>query len=78
MSVKNNKQKVALGEISGVWVVDKFHFKFIPKFWYKVDVTIVHLCDVALMYPYEAWDPCVVKDVVGSCTLWDARNLKAT
>jgi hypothetical protein len=32
MNARNNKQKVASGQISGVGGVDKFHFKTIPKF----------------------------------------------
>lgn len=49
MSVKKNKEDVALGKISDVWSVNKFHFKPIPKFWYKVDVTNVHLDGMTLM-----------------------------
>jgi hypothetical protein len=39
MSPKNKRRKVAFGKISGVRRVDKFHFKVIPEFCYKVDVT---------------------------------------
>ena len=77
MSVKNNKQKVATDKISGVGGADKFHFKLIPDFWYKVDANIAHLGDVRLPYPHEAKDQWVVEDVVGGGTLWNERNLKA-
>ena len=70
MSVKNNKQKMEIGKINGVGGADKFHFKLIPDFCYKVDVNIAHLGDVRLPYPLE--------DVVGGNTLWIERNLKAT
>jgi hypothetical protein len=52
-----------------VWGVDKFHFKIIPEFCYKVDVITAYLGDVKLAYPYEDRDQWLVKDVVGGCTL---------
>ena len=76
MSVKNNKHKVATGKFSGVGCVDKFHFKLIPNFCYKVDVNIAHLGDVRLPYPHEARDLWVVEDVVGGNTLWNERISK--
>ena len=78
MNARNKSQKVANGRISGVGGVDKFHFKTIPEFCYKVDVIIAHLGEVCLPYPHEAWDQWVVEDVVGGITLWNERNLKAT
>src|ERR1700737_3073576 len=77
MSPKNKRRKVATGKISGVGGVDKFHFKVIPQFCYKVDVTIAHIGDVKLAYPHEDGDQRVVKDVVGGSTLWNERNLRS-
>ncbi len=77
MNPRNNKQKVGSGKISGVGGADKFHFKTIPEFCYKVDVNIAHLGEVRLPYPHEAGDQWVVEDVVGGCTLWNERNLRA-
>ena len=77
MNARNSKQKVASGRISGVGGVDKFHFKTIPEFCYKVDVSSAIMGDVRLPYPHEAGDQWVVEDVVGGCTLWNERNLKA-
>ncbi len=77
MSPKNKRRKVAIGKISGVGGVDKFHFKVIPQFCYKVDVTTAYLGDVKLAYPHEDGDQWLVKDVVGGCTLWNERNLRA-
>jgi hypothetical protein len=53
MSPKNKRQKVASGKISGVRGVDKFHFKVIPEFNYKVNVTTAYLGDVKFAYPHE-------------------------
>ena len=78
MSPKNKRRKVAIRKSSGVGGVDKFHFKVIPEFCYKIDVTVAYLGDVKLAYPHEDGDQWLVKDVVGGCTLWNERNLKAT
>ena len=77
MNPRNNKQKVASGKISGVGGVDKFHFKTIPEFCHKLDVSSAHLGEVRLLYPPEAGDQWVVEDVVGGCTLWNEQNLRA-
>jgi len=69
ISPKNKRRKVASGKISGVGGVDKFHFKVIPEFCYKVDVTTAYLGDVKLAYPHEDGDQWLVKDVVGTYTL---------
>ena len=78
MSPKNKRRKVAIGKISGMGGVNKFNFKVIPEFCYKVDITAAYLGDVKLAYPHEDGDQWLVKDVVGGCTLWNKRNLKAT
>ena len=78
MSQKNKRQKVAIGKINGVGGVDKFHFKVIPQFCYKVDVTTTYLGDVKLVCPHEDGDQWFVKNVMGGCTLWIERNLRAT
>ena len=58
--------------------VDKFHFKVILDFCYKVDMNTTYLGGVKLAYPHEVGDQWVVEDVVGSSTLWNERNLGAT
>ena len=77
MSPKNKRCKVATGKINGVGGVDKFYFKVIPQFCYKVDVTTAHIDDVKLAYPHEDGDQWVVKDVVGGNTFWNERSLRA-
>jgi hypothetical protein len=49
--------------------VNKFHFKLISNFCYRVDVNIAHLGDVRFTYPHEAGDQWVVEYVVGGNTL---------
>ena len=78
MSPKNKRREVASGKISGVGGVDKFHFKVIPEFCYKVDVITAYLGDVKFAYSYEDEDQWLVKDVVRDWTLWNERNLRAT
>jgi hypothetical protein len=78
MNLRNNKLKVGSEKISGVGGTDKFHFKTISEFCYKVDVSSVYFGEVRLPYPHEARDQWVVEDVVGGCTLWNERNLGAT
>jgi hypothetical protein len=62
---------------AGKGIAGKFHFKTIPQFCYKVDVTTAHLGDVKLAYPHEDGDQWVVGDVVGGSTLWNERSFKA-
>ena len=78
MNPENKRRKVASSKISSVGDVDKFHFKIIPEFYYKVNVTTTYLGDVKLAYPHMDEDQWLVKDVVGGCTLWNERNLRAT
>jgi hypothetical protein len=75
---ENKRWKVVISKISSVGGVDKFHFKVIPEFCYKVDVTTAYLGDVKLAYPHEDGDQWLVKNVVGSCTLWTEKNLRVT
>jgi hypothetical protein len=77
MNFKNAREIVASGKISGVWGVDKFHFKPIPQFFYKVDVTHALIPDAPLMHPHEAGDQFLVKDVVGSSVLWSQKHMKS-
>jgi hypothetical protein len=77
MSPKNKRRKVATGKISGVGGVDKFHFKVIPQFCCKVDVTTAHIGDVKLAYPHEDGDQWVVKNIVGGNKLWNKGSLRA-
>ena len=69
MSMKNPRQIVASGKISGVWGTDKFHFKPIPKFFYKVDVTHVEIGDAPLMHPHAGGDQFLIQDVIGGSVL---------
>jgi hypothetical protein len=76
MNPKNLKQKVAVGVVSGFGGIDKFHFNTIPKSWLKVDVKEVMSSNIDLMYPNEAANQHVVKDVVGGNTLWDEKFIR--
>ena len=77
MDFKNPRQIVASGKISGVWGVDKFHFKPIPQFFYKVDVTHARIDDAPLMYPHAGVDQFLMKDVIGGSVLWSQKHMKA-
>ena len=54
-TINKKKPKVPLAK-SAVWGVDKFHFKVILEFCYKVDVTTAYLGDVKLAYSHEDGD----------------------
>ena len=77
INFKSPQQIVASGTISGVWGVDKFHFKPIPKPFYKVDVTHAEAGDAPLMIPHPGGDQVVVADAIGSSVLWSQKHLKA-
>jgi hypothetical protein len=76
MNPKNLKQKVAVGVVSGLGGIDKFHFNIIPESWLKVDVKEVMSPNAELMYPHEPADQSVVRDVVGGNTLWDEKFIR--
>jgi hypothetical protein len=69
--------QVASGTISGVWGIDKFHFKPIPQFFYKVDVTHAKVGDAPLMHPHATGDQFCVIDAIGGSVLWSQEHLKA-
>ena len=69
MNFKSPQQIVASRTISGVWGFDKFHFKPIPPFFYKVDVTHAQVGDAPLMHPHPRGDQCVVADAIGGSVL---------
>ena len=77
LNFKSPRQIVASGTVSGVWGVDKFHFKPIPHSFYKVDVTQVQVGDAPLMHPHPEGDQLVVGDVIGSSVIWSQKHLKA-
>jgi hypothetical protein len=76
LNFKSPRQIVASGTVSGVWGVDKFHFKPIPHSFYKVDVTQVQVGDAPLMHPHPEGDQLVVADVIGGSVLWSQKHLK--
>jgi hypothetical protein len=76
LNFKSPRQIVASGTVSGVWGVDKFHFKPIPHSFYKVDVTEVQVGDAPLMHPHPEGDQLVVADVIGGSVLWSQKHLK--
>jgi hypothetical protein len=76
LNFKSLRQIVASGTVSGVWGVDKFHFKPIPHSFYKVDVTQVQVGDAPLMHPHPKGDQLVVADVIGGSVLWSQKHLK--
>ncbi len=53
VNAKNQRQKVALGKINGLWGIDKFHGLLIQKIWIKVDVVVAHVVDVPLMHTHD-------------------------
>ena len=77
MDFKNPGTIVASGKISGVWGVDRFHFKAIPQFFYKVDVTQAIKDDAPLMHPHEGGDQFLIRDVIGGSALWSQKHMKA-
>ena len=77
INFKKPHQIVASGTISGVWGIDKFHFKPIPQFFYKVDVIQVQVGDAPLMHPNLEGDQFLVKDTIGGSVLWSHKHLKA-
>ena len=77
LNFKRPHQIVASGTISGVWGIDKFHFKPIPYFFYKVNVTQVQVGDAPLMHPHEDGDQFLLKDTIGGSVLWSHKHLKA-
>jgi hypothetical protein len=76
MNPKNVKQKVAVGIVSGFGGIDKFHFNTIPESWLKVDVKEVVSPNADLMYPNKNANQILLKDVVGSNTMWDEKFIK--
>ena len=78
MNPQVNKQKVAVGKISGLMGKHKFHFTDISEMWFKIDVWKILQKGVALMFPFDADDQNVIDDVRGTSTLWDQKYLKMT
>ena len=76
MDFKNPRTVVASGKINGVWGVDKCHFKAIPQFFYKVDVTHALIDDVPLLHPHEGGDQYLIRDVIGGSVLWSQKHMK--
>ena len=76
LNYKSSREIVACGKISGVWGVDKFHFKPIPQFLYKVDVSHAVIGDARLPHPHEEGDQFLVRDVVGGSALWSQNHMK--
>jgi hypothetical protein len=66
---RNYKQKVATGTIRGFGGEHKFHFTPSPETWFKVDVRVALVCNVALMFPNEDVEQMKVKDAVGSSAI---------
>ena len=77
MNPRRGTQKVAVGTISGLPGVQKFHFRDIPVNWVKVDVRQGLHPKVTLMYPSDEADQNIVADAVGSPTLWDQKYIKS-
>jgi hypothetical protein len=73
MNPMNHKQKVAVGTVSGIGGIDKFHFNTISESWLKVDVKEVMSPNADLMYPNEDANQRLMKDVMGGNALWDEK-----
>ena len=71
-----SRQKVAVGNISGIPGIHKFHSLDIPENWFKVEVKEVFHGGVALMFPNAADDQEKLDDVKGTFTVWDQKYLK--
>ena len=69
MIPRNIKQKVAIGIVSSLGKIDKFHFNTIPYPWLKVDAKEVMSHNAAFMYLHKAADQNLVKNVVDSNAL---------
>ncbi len=67
---------MALRKINELWGINKFHGLLIPIFFIKVNVAIAHVVDVLLMHTHEANDQFLMKDVVGTFTLWNWKYVK--
>ncbi len=67
---------MVFSKISGHWGVDKFHGSSILEFMLKMDVVVGHVPDTPLMHMHEVDDQALVRDVVGTCTLWNWRYVK--
>lgn len=76
MNPRAVRQKVAVGNISGLLGEQKFHFKEIPDLWMKVDVRNVFHLGVHLMIEREDTDMIFVEHVKGSAELWDQKYIK--
>ncbi len=42
----------------------------------KMDVVVAHVHDTPLMHLHEVDDQALVRDVVGTCILWNCRYVK--
>jgi hypothetical protein len=76
MNPRSYRQKVATDTISNFGGEHKFHFTPIPETWFKVDVRVALVGDVALMFPNEDTEQMKVKDVVGSSVIWGSLYIK--
>jgi hypothetical protein len=76
MNPRSYRQKVATSTTSGFGREHKFYFTPIPETWFKVDVRVALVGDVALMFPNEDAEQMKVKDAVGSSAIWDLRYIK--
>jgi len=70
------KQKVALGRISNIGGVDKFHYMLIPKNWLKVDVRSVSQPNVVLMFSKVEAEQNTLHNVQGGNLIWDSKYMK--
>jgi hypothetical protein len=70
------KQKVATSTICSFGGEHKFHFTPILETWFKFDVRVALVGDVALMFPNEDAEQMKVKDVVGFSAIWDSWYIK--
>ena len=70
------RQKMASRTISGVAGEHKFHFKDIPKLWWKVDVHVIMHTGVALMYPNDDADMTLIEHAKGSAAMWHQNHIK--
>ncbi len=65
-----------MAKLTAIGGVDKFHGSPILEFILKMDVVVIHVPNTPLMHPHEIDDQALVRDVVGTCTLWNWRYVK--
>ena len=73
---RSKNQRLAIGKISGIGGVDKYHFNVILDNWFKVDVQEVLQGNIPLMVENVDADQTEIQHVKGGNAIWDQKYLK--